>query len=166
MILLGGHVTLPPLAVSFNYNLPNLLVFIIIIIVYNRTNPYTTIDSGFVYLLVSMQDPNLSYIGQTSNLSRRLQEHNSGRGAEFTKPHHRRPWAVVAYIYGFADNLYTQGERKEIEERWQQLVQLRHGRTAMPEDSIAVGKELAHGQLVFVECGRFRHNSGEAMQAE
>ncbi len=44
-----------------------------------------------VYVLESLKD-NKYYIGQTSDLNRRIQEHNQGR-VRWTKAH--RPWKVL-----------------------------------------------------------------------
>jgi putative endonuclease len=48
----------------------------------------------YVYILRSMVDKNL-YIGSTNNISRRLTEHNSGKG-DSTKS--RIPFNLEAYI--------------------------------------------------------------------
>lgn len=49
----------------------------------------------FVYILRSAADPTCHYVGLTSNLPRRLAEHNAGRS-----PHTRelRPWRAVVTI--------------------------------------------------------------------
>ena len=46
---------------------------------------------GFCYLLRSLKLPHLFYVGRCKNLRRRVHEHNSGHGSEFTKPIPRRP---------------------------------------------------------------------------
>jgi putative endonuclease len=49
----------------------------------------------FVYLIKSKIDSEKTYIGFTSNLEQRLQEHNAGKSlhtADF------RPWGLVAYF--------------------------------------------------------------------
>ena len=43
-------------------------------------------STGYCYLLQSLKQPSLFYIGWTSCLKRRLTEHNSGYGTEYTKP--------------------------------------------------------------------------------
>ena len=58
-------------------------------------------NSGFVYCLLSTQDYNTTYIGQTFNLRRRLKEHNSGYGAKQTEAEIFRPWALAAFVCGF-----------------------------------------------------------------
>lgn len=48
----------------------------------------------YVYVLESLKDESL-YIGSTSDLRRRLREHNSGR-SRYTNQH--RPYKLVCYI--------------------------------------------------------------------
>lgn len=50
----------------------------------------------YVYLIRSITNPDQIYVGITSNLKKRLSNHNSG-----TTPHTERykPWEVIVYIY-------------------------------------------------------------------
>ena len=50
----------------------------------------------FVYLIVSNLKNNkkISYVGYTNNLKRRLNLHNSGKGAKFTRG---KKWKLVYY---------------------------------------------------------------------
>ena len=58
--------------------------------------------SGCCYLLVSTKNYRVTYIGQTRNhLTRRLHQHNSGRGGAQTNAHHLRPWGIIAFVTGF-----------------------------------------------------------------
>ena len=69
---------------------------------FNKTIPET--PNGFVYLLTSVNrdSPGHFYVGQTTRaLLIRLSEHNSGNGVEYTKPAHRLPWAIAAFICNF-----------------------------------------------------------------
>ena len=52
--------------------------------------------SYFVYLIVSNLKNNkkISYVGYTNNLKKRLELHNSGRGAKFTRG---KKWKLVYY---------------------------------------------------------------------
>ncbi len=59
-----------------------------------------------VYILKSLKD-NKHYIEQTSNLDRRLEEHNQGR-VRWTKSH--RPWKVI-YIEEYSSR--TEAIRRE-----------------------------------------------------
>lgn len=52
-----------------------------------------------VYLIRSVSDPERRYIGSTSDLERRLQEHNSGKSPHTSK---YRPWELVASV-SFSD---------------------------------------------------------------
>ena len=48
-------------------------------------------STGYCYLLQSLKQPSLFYIDSTLCLKRRLNEHNSGYGTEYTKPVGRKP---------------------------------------------------------------------------
>ena len=52
--------------------------------------------SYFVYLIVSNLKKNkkISYVGYTNNLKKRLDLHNSGKGAKFTRG---KKWKLVYY---------------------------------------------------------------------
>jgi predicted GIY-YIG superfamily endonuclease len=58
-------------------------------------------NSGYVYLLISLKNKSIVYIGQTVNLPRRILQHNQGFGTIQTKNIRLWPWAVLAYIAGF-----------------------------------------------------------------
>jgi predicted GIY-YIG superfamily endonuclease len=49
-----------------------------------------------VYLLQSKSNSQKHYIGKTSNLEKRLQEHNSGQSRHTAK---FRPWKVVVSVW-------------------------------------------------------------------
>jgi len=52
----------------------------------------------FVYLIISTNKQKLtSYVGYTNNINKRLKDHNSSRGAKFTKG---RKWKL-AYIKSY-----------------------------------------------------------------
>ena len=49
----------------------------------------------FVYLLVNVsKNKVISYVGYTSDLKKRLKEHNEGKGAKFTRG---RKWKLIYY---------------------------------------------------------------------
>ena len=49
----------------------------------------------FVYLIVSKnKDKFTSYVGYTNNIKARLSQHNTGKGAKFTKG---RSWKLIYY---------------------------------------------------------------------
>jgi putative endonuclease len=54
----------------------------------------------WVYLLRSSSDPAQRYVGQTSDLQRRLDEHNAGKSTH-TKKH--LPWECVTAVW-FSDD--------------------------------------------------------------
>jgi predicted GIY-YIG superfamily endonuclease len=64
--------------------------------------PLPESGAGCCYLLVSLKNHRITYIGQTRRaLARRLSEHNSGSGALSTREHTLRPWALLAFVTGF-----------------------------------------------------------------
>ena len=69
-----------------------------------------------VYLLVSTKFHDITYIGETDNLSRRLYQHNLGKGSSGTRIAMLMPWALIAYVVGFE----TRQSRQMFEARWQQ----------------------------------------------
>jgi predicted GIY-YIG superfamily endonuclease len=48
-----------------------------------------------VYILRSIAHPDQTYIGSTSDLKKRLAEHNSGKSIHTNK---FKPWKLVAYV--------------------------------------------------------------------
>lgn len=73
-------------------------------------------NSGFVYLLISTMDTSRVYVGQTANLAVRLNQHNSGSGAEGTAFIRYLPWCVGAYLSGMGH--LTRSDRMALEYRW------------------------------------------------
>lgn len=53
----------------------------------------------YVYLLCSISHPTQRYVGLTSDLKKRLAEHNAGKSPHTSK---YMPWKIVAAVY-FAD---------------------------------------------------------------
>jgi predicted GIY-YIG superfamily endonuclease len=53
----------------------------------------------FVYILESVSNPGRFYVGSTTDLDRRVEEHNSGKSAHTAK---FTPWKLVIYI-AFSD---------------------------------------------------------------
>jgi putative endonuclease len=49
----------------------------------------------YVYLLRSKSNPNETYIGSTSDLKKRLSDHNAGKSIHTNK---FKPWDLMAYI--------------------------------------------------------------------
>ena len=48
--------------------------------------------SYYVYMLKTVNKNNVTYVGYTNNLSKRIKLHNSGKGAKFTKG---RTWKLI-----------------------------------------------------------------------
>jgi putative endonuclease len=48
----------------------------------------------YVYLLISISKKIVTYVGYTNNLSKRINLHNEGKGAKFTKG---RKWKLAYY---------------------------------------------------------------------
>ncbi len=58
----------------------------------------TAIMKYFVYLIISKnKQKNLSYVGYTNNLKKRLAKHNASKGAKFTRG---RKW-IMAYSVSY-----------------------------------------------------------------
>jgi len=49
----------------------------------------------YIYILRSKSHPNQTYIGSTSDLRRRLAEHNAGKSTHTNK---FKPWNLAAYV--------------------------------------------------------------------
>ncbi len=58
----------------------------------------------YVYLIESVSSPNRRYVGTTSDLKRRLRDHNSGLAKHTSK---FAPWRLVTYL-AFSDPLKAQ----------------------------------------------------------
>ncbi len=74
---------------------------------YHRDYPFTIRDIliptesvGFVYIIISKSNPNFTYIGQTQNISQRLDSHNRGHGAIDTAciDGARMLWLVLSHL--------------------------------------------------------------------
>ena len=92
----------------------------------------------FVYLLLSSKQGGLWYIGSTSKLRRRLREHNSGHGSNFTKPISRRPWYLMAYLFGFSN--ISQAQNFELD--WQDRMNQCRQRAFSMRDAILMAELL------------------------
>ena len=77
-------------------------------------------NSGFVYFLVLVKDCGRTYVGQTKNISRRLNEHNKGWGAMGTAEPQYRPYAIAGYIWGMP-HMDKRG-CKSLEQRWKKFI--------------------------------------------
>ena len=92
-------------------------------IFHGATNPFPSTISipqenvGYCYLIQSVPQNNLLYIGSTMCLNRRIREHNVGLGASFTHDPSRRPWVLCAYVTGFRASSSTERMRF-FEKQW------------------------------------------------
>ena len=50
----------------------------------------------YVYILKNIKFGNITYVGWTNNLKKRLKKHNSGKGAKFTRG---RIWKIIYFKY-------------------------------------------------------------------
>ena len=62
----------------------------------------------YTYILQSENDPDRHYIGWTSNLTRRLDEHNAGKCTHTSKS---APWTLKAYFAFRTEELARRFER-------------------------------------------------------
>ena len=118
-------------------------------------------NTGFVYILVSTKITNVFYIGETVCLRRRLREHNSGQGAESTRPIERRPWAVLAFVTGFCTTnmLTNMRQRKELERTLNYQASLIGPNIAVPsifrviQDCVVSYSSANELNLKVIQCG-------------
>ncbi|MDB4430362.1 GIY-YIG nuclease family protein [bacterium] len=79
-----------------------------------------TDTTGYVYCLVSKRNPGKIYIGETTCLSQRVINHNSGNGAQDTEDVRDWPWTPAAYICGLGH--MTTSDRRSLERSWKQHI--------------------------------------------
>lgn len=79
-----------------------------------RPRDFVLPKTSAVYLLVSTVDTSYMYIGETHDIRKRLNEHNSTRGSEMTKIRALQPWAVFGYVYKFQNR----HDRLRFESNW------------------------------------------------
>ena len=60
-------------------------------------------NTGYVYMLLLLGHQNCTYIGTKKCITNRIMAHNCGRGATETTPTYLRPFALLAYIWGFGE---------------------------------------------------------------
>ena len=59
-------------------------------------------STGYIYILISKNNEDFTYIGETENLRQRFRQHQSGHGAFGTSDPADKPFYVAAYITGLA----------------------------------------------------------------
>ena len=70
-----------------------------------------------MYFLISVRQQTYTYIDQTYFIRGRSQQHSNGFGSTSTQPLDLRPFASMAYIYGFGGQNPL---HEYIEKRWKQ----------------------------------------------
>ena len=69
----------------------------------------------FVYLIISnYKQKYLSYVGYTNNLKKRLDKHNTSRGAKFTRG---RKW-ILAYSVGYNSKSKAMSEEYKLKKNF------------------------------------------------
>ncbi|XP_052171035.1 structure-specific endonuclease subunit slx1 isoform X2 [Diospyros lotus] len=74
-------------------------------------------NSWCAYLILSTNPPIKTYVGVTTNLSRRLKQHNGKLRGGAKASRAGRPWVYACIIQGFKD----QSEACEFESRWKNI---------------------------------------------
>ena len=64
----------------------------------------------YVYILQSIEDPEIFYTGSTQDIERRLEEHNSSRNTGWTK---NRKWKIV-YLEAYLSRKYALRREKAL----------------------------------------------------
>jgi predicted GIY-YIG superfamily endonuclease len=98
--------------------------------------------NGYVYVLISISQPTTTYIGQTQNLHRRINQHNKGWTRHWTNNITLRPWTCMAYVIGFQ----SQHHRLYFETLWQNLVQQSYPNLSATPIQVLQTGELALSQ--------------------
>jgi hypothetical protein len=110
---------------------------------------------GFVYMIVSLSHPKISYVGTTGNITRRLQEHNKPDGGTIFTSYYSwaRPWYPAVLVFGFPGLIGSENRdiREAFESMWTNRIQ-RERITNNRADSIRV-RDLGRE-----EFQNFNHN--------
>ena len=101
---------------------------------------------GYVYILISTRDGNFTYIGQSKNISQRLDAHNRGHGAINTTPIELHPYALAGLISSVGLDASV---RMGLEQRWRVLCE--QSITDSPYRIVKLGESVAqhHNQSLF-----------------
>ena len=120
-----------------------------------------TLSGSFVYMLVSKVRPEVTYIGETGNLARRLDAHYSGIASKQTAIEDLRPWGLLAFVTGF-ENDFGGMKRKAFESQWKWMRQrMRPGATCLMAAELAKHVMVTHmrnypeDKLRYVQAGGF-----------
>ena len=64
-------------------------------------------DTGYVYMIVSVNRPKFAYVGEAVNIARRLYQQNSGSGSDFTNNRYLIPSTCFVLVSGFDGSGHT-----------------------------------------------------------
>ena len=116
-------------------------------------------DCGYsVYMLVSHTDTNVTYVGYTNNLRRRLNQHNgtSKGGSSGTNRPELKPWLYLCFIVGFD----SKEDAMQFEGTWKSRIELQSNNCITADHKVFLGKslwdeyQLDDGIHHFIICGR------------
>jgi predicted GIY-YIG superfamily endonuclease len=116
-----------------------------------------------VYVIVSTRDVSYTYIGETANMGRRLNEHCTGTGAKITSYPALQPWGLLGYVTGFRDKQ----ERLNFEALWKETCRRQHIQHGTAESILHVAHSLiqsanenrdANSLLRLIRCGHVSSN--------
>jgi predicted GIY-YIG superfamily endonuclease len=89
--------------------------------------PYRPVDvilpspeAWSVYMIASLKDTRVTYIGSTRNLRRRLDAHNKGKGSTMTNSPAYLPWGLISYVIGFGDLSSHHSQTLQFKRGWYQ----------------------------------------------
>jgi GIY-YIG catalytic domain len=115
-------------------------------------------NGGFAYMLVSIKNPQVTYIGQCKNLYRRFEQHNSGKGGKTTNQTLLRPWGLLSYVAGFQGQLHLQ---LRFENQWQNrrnLLTSMRAVSVMEQSQLGLSllreEDWKPWDLIYVQCGQ------------
>jgi predicted GIY-YIG superfamily endonuclease len=129
---------------------------------FHRVNPFRVRDIliptksvGYVYIIIPKSNTNFTYIGQTKNISQRLDIHNRSHGAVDTAVIERRPYALAGLISSVGlDNSVGMA----LEQKWRVL----HKETLSYNDSPYVIVKL--GESIAQFHNQYLYDNGEMQQ--
>jgi predicted GIY-YIG superfamily endonuclease len=110
-----------------------------------------------VCLIASTKRPHFEHIGETDNVARRIEQHNSLRGPHATTQPDLLPFAMHACVVGFNDKterMHFEAEWKVNNQRRQNVALTKNGRVDVGIDMIAKKKSavIVKGCLLFEWC--------------
>ena len=133
--------------------------------------PYQPVDvtlpavgTWTVYMLTSLRDVKIVYIGSSRDLRRRLNTHNKGKGSNMTNYEAYLPFGLVGYIVGFGDRHSDKSITLRFERLWyeeNQKKQKRNRGMLRCSGMVAIGQQLVeewnkrenNKQVTYIVCG-------------